>query len=341
MMGLIDRAGSLEHLSRDDLERSMREEGGPATPSAAVHELVRREPAREKDHLLRLMAGAHLAEGARSVVIRRLGERSDPESLGALAAALSSDRPHEVRLAANALVGHGNHEALEALAALRLDADHPARRAVERAHTMIALRLGERGHLQPKLQVAQSALMPRSHVRAEPCRTVSASEIEEVASDIERSVAPRRVDLSQACEISCGRKRRWILLDASLGRGATTLRAIGHPTIAAVILNAPGAGAPLSVFAHVLAEPAGGGIDIRVMHHRGEVVGFGRAEERGHALTFELEIPESHLVPATRYSGELDLMTGGLSVAGAQGEANVSERNNESRRPKPMAPPRS
>lgn len=328
-----DQAGPLEQTGEPEIIAAVRGANAEIPPSAAIGELVRRDARGALSALSAVVRDADVPPDAKSAAIRALGHYTEDEAQSALLDALRSDRPGEVRSAAESLARVGDKEALEVLTSLRLRDDDPARRSVDAAARLIAFREGVEGY-------GFGRPARRQILRVDPARSIElavkpvrSGEIEVAMTKIRREVPKIELSSTRALEVDCLGDRLWLMHQAGLERRGGLAPLAEAPTVPMVIMAYAECTERFYLYAYVLSQPDDGGCELYVTRLRGEVTHFGRGEVSDDSVTFELQSLNTRFARPAELAGVFKGATGELSLRTAQVSTIVPKEQEPRRRP--------
>jgi hypothetical protein len=277
--------------------------GRDATP-AALHELVRRQPATLPRTLERLLAEDDHPLNVRTAAAVQMRLQPRLASETALVQALSSKAAPLRRRAAEALGHSGSPRALEALKAQRLPADTATARAIRFARHLLAYRHGIEGHrLQPP--AAAMAIQPRL-ARSMPIEALTAAKAKPILDTLPAGTLPFPVNASGQHRIDCGEETLLLVFHRDIQTGASRRSLLSRPAVVAALLVWHAAPQVWRLGEYLLAHPVrDGGIQLVGARSTGNSVHLGEAQIAGDDVSFSLRtLPDTHM-PAIQLTGSV------------------------------------
>jgi hypothetical protein len=328
-----DQEGPLNQIGEPEIIAAVRGVNAEISPSAAIHELVRRDARRALTSLGEVIRDPDAPTEAKSAAIRELGHHGEADAQRALLDALQSDRRGEVRSAAESLARVGNKEALEVLTSLRLNEDDPARRSVDAATRLIAFRAGVDGYRLERPARRQIMRVDAAHSVELAVKPVRTGEIEAVMTEIRREVPKIELSSTRAMELDCLGDRLWLMHQEGLEGEGRLAPLAQTPAVPMVIMAYSGCTERPYLYAYVLSQPEDGGCELYVARLRGQVTHYGQGRISDDSLSFELQSINTRFARPAELTGVFNGVTGELSLRAAQVNRGVPQGQEQRRRP--------
>lgn len=277
--------------------------GRDATP-AALHELVRRQPAALPRTLERLLAEDDHPLDVRTAAAVQMRLQPRLASETALLQALSSKAAPLRRRAAEALGHSGSPRALEALAAQRLPADTATARSMRFARHLIAYRHGIEGH-RLKPPAAAIPIQPRL-ARPMPIEALTAAKAKPILDTLPAGTLPFPVNANGQHRIECGGETLLLVFHRDIQTGASRRRLLSRPAVVAALLVWHAAPQIWRLGEYLLAHPEpDGSIQLVGARSTGNSAHLGEARIAGDDISFSLRTLSGTQLPAIQLTGSL------------------------------------